>query len=386
MSNTYFKNALLLVFCFKEFLKRLFIRKKSKSLNDDLNILVLMTGKIGDLVCATPFFRELKKAKPNYRITAIIQRIARPVLEFNPYIDEIIEINEYFKDFKSHLELVQLIKSKEFDWSFVLMPGPLSNTAPYLAGIKERASIEAAGLSRMTSLSVYFNNHLLHYKRRTLLLDYYLKLLGFLGIEANNRKKDLYLNRAIAERVNRFLDKKEIKTSSQLHFGISVTAGVELKEWFIERFAALADILIKKYQAKIIFIGSDKDKEKVRKTISLMNEPAINLAGQLTLEELPYLIKKFDLFISVDVGPLYFANALNIPVVDIIGPGDVLAQPPIYEKCEAVVKDIYCQPCSFTPASVRFCKEGHLRCLKETTVKDVEQAVDRAVKKYISND
>ena len=118
-----------------------------------------------------------------------------------------------------------------------------------------------------------------------------------------------------------------------------------------------------------------------------MNESAfINLAGQLTLEELPYLIKRFDLFISADVGPLYFANALDIPVVDIEGPGDVLAQPPIYEKCEVIVKDIYCQPCSFTPASVDFCKEGYLRCLKETTVKDVEKAVDRAVKKYISND
>lgn len=384
ISKTYLKNALLLVFCLAEFLRRLFIWKKANPLDDNLNIVVLMTGKIGDLVCATPFFRELKKARHNYRITAVVLKIAQPVLKFNPYLDEIIEIDEYFKNFKAHLELVKLIKSKNFDWSFVLMPGPLVNTAPYLAGIKERAAIEASGLSMMTSLSVYFNNHLLHHKRRTLFLDNYLKLLGLLNIKTNNRRKDLYLNPAIAERMNKFLDDKGIRKSDQLYFGISVTAGIELKEWFVERFAALADILVRKYQAKIIFIGSKNDKEKVEATISLMKESALNMTGQLTLEELPYLIKRLDLFISVDAGPLYFANALDIPVVDILGPADMFSQPPIYEKCIPVIKFIPCYPCSFTPASANHCQEGHLRCLKETTVKDVAEAVDQAVKKWIN--
>lgn len=386
MLKTYSKNILLLLICLKEFFRRLFSRKKSRPLDKDLNILVLMTGKIGDLVCATPFFRELKKARPNYRVTAVIHKIGRAVLEFNPNVDEIIEINEYFKSFKNHLELVKLIKSKNFGWSFVLMPGPLVNTVPYLAGIKNRAAVEAKGLGTMTSLSVYFNNHIIHAKRETLFLDYYLKLLGFIGIETCNRKKDLYLNLKIADKVNQFLDKQGIKKSKQMIFGISVTAGVELKEWMIEKFAALADILIKKYGAKIVFIGSDNDREKVQTAIDLMKEPAVSLAGRLTLEELPYLMKRLDLFISGDVGPSFFANAMDIPMVVILGPADVFAQAPIYEKCEPVVKYIYCYPCSFCPASASHCKEGHLRCLKETTVQDVEEAVDRAIKKYILNE
>lgn len=377
----YLRNLFLLFLCFTRFLKNVFIKVPKKPDKKTLNILVMTTGKIGDTVCATPFLRELKRGKPNSKVTVLLYKMNKPILNFNPNVDEIIEIDSYLENFK-FLKLIKIIKSKNFNWSFNLFLGPITNVIPYLTGIKNRAVIIGGDLTLMDRISIHFNNHHLFHKKRTLFLDAQLKALEFLGIKTSNRKKELWLNKNIENRVNKFLDNKGISMSNQLNFVISVTAGVEFKEWILDRFAVLSDKLIEKYNARIIFIGTEKEKKKVVTAINLMKHPAVDLSGLLNLEELPYLMKRADLFIGGDVGPLYIANALDRPVVDILGPIDMYSQPPIYEKCEVVVKNIYCQPCGFTPKAAHKCREGHRRCIKETTVDDVLRAVEKIIEKY----
>lgn len=376
----YLRNLFLLFLCFKEILRGFFTKKQKRAGSGILNILVMTTGKIGDIVCTTPLLRELKAGQPKSKITVLMYKIGKPILKFNPNVDEIIEIDNYLENLEI-LKLIKIIKSKRFDWSFNLLLGPLTNVIPFLSKIKDRAAIIADSLTFMDRITISLNNHRIFHKRGTLLIDAYLKLLRFLNIHTNNRKKDLYLNKSIEDRVNKFLDDKGIKPN-QPNFIIAVAAGVEFKEWAIDKFAILADRLINKYNARTIFIGTKKDKEKVDAVINLMKKPAINLSGLSTLEELPYLLKRADLFIGADTGPLYIANALDVPVIDILGPIDMYSQPPIYEKCEVVVKNIYCQPCGFTPRAATECREGHLRCIKEVTVEDVENAITKIIKKY----
>ena len=377
----YLRNSFLLLLCFKTFLKRIFVKESEKPSRKFPNILVMTTGKIGDIVCTTPFLRELKKGKPNSKVSVMMYGMNKSLLKFNPNIDEIIEIDDYLKNL-NFLKLIKVIKSKNFDWSFNLFLGPITNVIPYLADIENRAIIIGGGLTIMDRISIPLNNHRLFHKKRTLFLDAQLRALEFLGIKTSNRKKELWLNEDIENRINKFLDGKEINASDQRNFVVSVTAGVEFKEWILNRFAALVDKLIERYNAKIIFIGTEKDKEKVGVAMGLMKHPAIDLSGLLTLEELPYLLKRASLFIGGDIGPLYIANALDKPVVDILGPIDMYSQPPIYEKCEVVVKNIYCQPCGFTPKATHKCREGHHRCIEETTVDDVLGAVGRIMEKY----
>lgn len=341
----------------------------------------MSTGKIGDVICATPFFRELKKYRPESKITVLMYGLTKPILISNPNIDEIVEIEKYSDDTKGILELLRFMKSKNFEWSFNLTTGPLTNVIPYLVGIKNRAVVAVNYLTIATTISAYSNNYRIWYKKKTLLLDYYLMLLSFMDIKTDNRKKELYLDELLRNKVEKILEKENIDAKN-FNVVISVTAGVELKEWGINNFARLSDALIDKYNARIIFTGSSKDKEKINQVMGKMKYPVIDLSGLFNLKELMFLMEKADLFIGVDTGPLYMANALDVPVVDIIGPVDVYSQPPIYEKCEVVLKNIYCWPCSFTPGPAHECKEGHLRCLKETTVDDVVAAVERLVKKY----
>ena len=70
-----------------------------------------------------------------------------------------------------------------------------------------------------------------------------------------------------------------------------------------------------------------------------MRNNSVNGSGFFRLHELPALLKKMKLFISVDSGPLYIANALGVPVVDIGGCYDIREQTPSGSRYKLLQKD-----------------------------------------------
>ncbi len=72
---------------------RIFWRRKQKP--EKLKILVIQTAKIGDMVCTTPVFREIKKKYPDCYLTALVTSKTKDILKNNPRIDEIILITDY---------------------------------------------------------------------------------------------------------------------------------------------------------------------------------------------------------------------------------------------------------------------------------------------------
>jgi ADP-heptose:LPS heptosyltransferase len=105
------------------------------------------------------------------------------------------------------------------------------------------------------------------------------------------------------------------------------------------------------------------------------------ISTDFRLNETAALLEKMKLFISVDTGPLHIAHALNVPVVNIIGPTTLDEQAPRDERSEIVHKDIYCAPCFFNMSTINYCKEGHHRCIKEIMVDDVFGAVVKLIKR-----
>jgi heptosyltransferase II len=347
---------------------------------DNLRILVIQTAKIGDLVCSTPVFREIKKKYPKSYLTVLVLCSTKEILKNNLHIDEIISIDhKKIKGITSKIKLIKKIKKRKFDWSFSLLPEILSNVIIFWSGIPNRVATVSKYATFGAKISLFFNNYKLEYKRHTLALDHYLKLLKFININNVSKKKEIFITKEQNKKATQFLKKYKIKDNDFL-VGISVTAGNSFKEWSFEKFAQLADRLIKEKNAKIIFLGSIKDKEKIFQTQSLMEEKSLDASGVFSLLEVPALFKLLNLFISVDTGSLYIANAMGVPVIDIAGPVDINEQPPLGDQCVIVQKKLSCVPCSFILPPARKCKKRHRRCIESITVDNVWQAVKKILK------
>lgn len=110
-----------------------------------------------------------------------------------------------------------------------------------------------------------------------------------------------------------------------------------------------------------------------------MKNNSVNAAGAFKLYELAAFMRNLKLFISVDCGSLYVADAAGVPSVVIAGSVDMREQHPLNSPYKVIQKNIYCFPCSFTPFPARTCKEGHLKCLKEITPEEVFDSVIKLI-------
>jgi len=251
----------------------------------------------------------------------------------------------------------------------------------FWAGVPNRVTTTSKYASLSSKLMSIFANFKKEYRIHTLKSRHNLDLLKFIGIKNPKEKREVFLNQIVLEKANQFLKNCNISETDFL-VGFSVTAGNKLKEWSLEKFAKVADRIINKYSAKVIFIGAPNDCQKVDQTINFMQNRSYNVCGKFNLSELPALMTKFKLFVSLDTGPLYIAQSLGVPIVDIVGPFEVYENLPKEAKAVIVKKNISCYPCSHVIPTARYCKMGHLDCLNKVTIDDVFEAVKNVIEKY----
>ena len=117
------------------------------------------------------------------------------------------------------------------------------------------------------------------------------------------------------------------------------------KRWTSRKIAELADRLIERYGAHIIFTGAEDDHPAIQELVGLMKHTAVNAAGKTALRELAYLVKHAKLMVTTDSGPMHIAAAMGTPVVALFGPTSPRRTGPYTERALIVGPQLACSPC-----------------------------------------
>lgn len=350
---------------------------------EELAILVIQLQKIGDLVCTTPVFRELRARYPYAHITAMVLPITRGILQHNPHINDVISYH-YSPSVREILRFARTLKERRFTWSFNLSPNFWNIVSTCCALIPNRIVVRTPYVSGMTKSVYWTHSGMVNYDSRTPAIKAYLKTLQFIGITKYAYQKEIYIGPDDVGLVEQFLENYPLRPDDLL-IALHPFAGVQMKEWGHEKFVKVGERLVEQYKAKILLIGASQDREKASKMQEMAHYNLINTCGMFTLSQLPALLKRCQLFISVDTGPLYIADALGISVVNIAGPCDMNTQKPD-GKYEIVQKSLSCVPCSFIMNAPRTCKRGDRKCLELVTVEDVMAAIRRLEVYFMQSD
>ena len=102
----------------------------------------------------------------------------------------------------------------------------------------------------------------------------------------------------------------------------------------------------------------------------------IDSTGKLDIDTLKAVISKLNMFISVDTGPIYIAEAFNIPTIDITGPIDEREQPPRGEFHRNVIPPDRKKPELFVLNARSYNREEVLRQIESITPALVEREID----------
>jgi lipopolysaccharide heptosyltransferase II len=325
-------------------------------------ILILGYRHLGDTIFITPAISLIRKKFPESFIAVICGNSSKDLLLKNPNINEIIVLPN--NSFLEKLKIRKKLKKYNFDTVFLFQHTFLNAIFIWSLGIKNRIGLDWKGCG-------IFLNYKIKYDISWHEIERYLKIANLVGreIKIENIKPEIFLGEKEEEYAKNFLFLHNIENSD---FLIGVNPGSsekwKIKRWGIDKYAQLINKLVEDYKAKIlVFTGPSE--ENILKELEEITKVKFIPVKENNLLNLAAIIKKCNLFITNDTGPLHIAVSVGTPVIDIVGPSNPKKTGPYTKNCIIIKKDLSCSPCKKLQ-----CED--LSCLKLITVEDVLEKVE----------
>lgn len=336
-------------------------------------ILVIMTSGIGNMILFVPTLRELRRRFQKSQITILVEpRGTREILQGCPYVDEIIVM-----EFGSRFERWRLLRGlRNEHYNMVIVSFTSQNLDNAFLGFLTGAPVRV-GYDIQDCAFLYTHRIPFAYGRHEVELN--LDILRALGTDVDEGKKELELWISPGERETgrEILHRYGIR-EKELLVGFHPGSHHDLayKRWPQENFAQLGDMLIEKYDARVLLFGSLDELEVSQRLESVMSNRPILLTGKLSLRETLAVVAECGLFVSNDSGLMHVAAALRVPMVGIFGPTIPSKNAPYgdEDKCVAMSKNLPCSPCY--RMYERFNCDT-LECLKSISAGEVLNLIDQ---------
>ncbi|MCA9472005.1 MAG: lipopolysaccharide heptosyltransferase II [Nitrospirales bacterium] len=348
-------------------------------------ILVLAIRAIGDVVLITPIIRILRQAFPRALLTVLANGASARVLQHNPHIDRVVEIDretERQLSFPVRLghwkRFFAQLRQDRFDTVIDLYSGPRSALWGWLSNARNRY-----GEDTRHRLRGFLYNHRVPVDRdgRHLIeqkLDVVVPLVG--AIDRSLARLEVYVSNEEVQRARHTLSALNRKNPRLV--GLVPGAGSPWRVWPHERYAELGNMLVKQFGVNIVLLGGEADRSLCESINMNLTEPSLDLSGQTSLRELVAVLAELDLVIANVTGPMHIASALDKPrVIGLYGAADTVQYAPWSPRAVMITKgkpqEAYWQHVDY---------ERDYQRLLEITVADVSKTVSDVMKEWNSTE
>ncbi len=340
---------------------------------ENKRILVFNVNWLGDVLFSTAVIRNIRRNFPDSYIACVVPSRCYPVLKGNPNLDEIIIFDERdrHKSPLAKLKFIRELRSKKFDVVYLLHRSMTRALLCFLAGIPERVGHNTKKRSFLLTKKINPPS-----EEEVHRLDYYMDVIEKAGLRIEDRYTEFFTSDEDDKFIDGFLGRNSINKND---FLVAINAGGNWmpKRWPKENWAHLADELIGDLRAKVIITGGLKDIELAKSIQGLMKEKLIIAAGALNLKQMGALMKRVDIFVTADTGPLHIANAVGAKkIIALFGPTSAAVTAPYPLKNVTLLqKDVGCKITCY----VVDCKDN--RCMKAITPQEVLKIISDEIRK-----
>lgn len=319
-------------------------------------ILILKLGAIGDVVmasCMLPFLKE----KEDCHITWIIGKTAAPIIQASQMVDELIIVDDqklfkgsYFQRLGEIFKLWKKIAFLRFDLAL---------------------SCHVDIRYRLLLLPVIKKTFRFFSRKKKFIpgryhASEYIRLLSGEESAFTFNIKFPDLQDSFPEHLIPLFSKKGKRVAILPGGAQNILATNAQRRWPIENYVKIAEELTKQ-GFNILLIGSPTDHWTIP---YFENLKTTNLIGQTELVELVSILKRVDLLITHDSGPLHLAKLANCQTIALFGP----TQPSEFLGKEANIhyfwggKSLSCRPCY---NGKHFANCNRNLCMEDIPVEDV---------------
>lgn len=328
---------------------------------------------VGSAANATPLLEALRRASPNVFIAVAAAGVPYEILKHNPNIDQLVATADPHRHpIRAAWTIISSIGASEPFDCVVTDTGNMKTRIALLAllsrarwrvGYSVRPALYHAALSQEGNASVLQNN---------------LRLLTFFGHQPGATEPRVYFAEPEYAAAQALLERHDVADSRPRVVFVTQTSGGQPSRWYDDRFAAVADALVTRFGAAVMFVGTAKEKAGIDRIRQQMRAASVDLAGQTDIPTLCALLSLSDLVVTVDTGTMHLARAAGTPAVIVAA-----AWQPAHEWlplgvpfCRIVRRnDIGCRHCR------KFFCATH-ECMDEIGVTEVTAAAEAMIAEY----
>jgi heptosyltransferase-3 len=288
--------------------------------------LVICTRRIGDVLLATPVVRSIKSAYPDAAVDMLVFDGTHDVIAANPDIRRIWTIVER-APIGAQLKMLRSLW-RRYDMALSVLGGD----RPILYAC-------VAGRYRIGTMGPYNNSW---WKRRLLntwvpfdrvgthTVAMNLRLLEPLGI-APRPTPVVDWTRADEDAVERLF---KGASHGQRYAVLHVSPKFTYKMWTVAGWAALGRWLMNQGVTVVVTGGDERNERMYCEDVARqLPEGSVNLAGQLGLPALGYLLSRAALYVGTDTAVSHMAAAVGTPTVVLFGPSNPVKWGPWPKDC-----------------------------------------------------
>jgi len=294
------------------------------------NILIIGHSNIGDVCYDLTVVNPLRSRFPQAKISFLTSLRSNNIVEGYRGLDRVLTYYQDTKDrgLAGRLRLMMFLAREKFDLAIIL-----NSTLMYLF----------LGIPCVWSLRKYLG--CAPSEKKMHIVDIYLEFLRSHGIEAQKAIFDFNFSQEEDEFCDNFFAQEEISAKDRL-VGILPMAAWSLKNWPIEKWNELAELLSSQYGIKVIAFGKFADDPYSQMILNKISHRII-LAKNTTLKQAMGVIKRCDLFIGVDSSLLHLASCLGVNTIGLYGATSTRYIYPYFHRHNVITSkaEIDCMPC-----------------------------------------
>jgi heptosyltransferase-2 len=329
-------------------------------------ILIVNFGGIGDLLLSTPALRSLRELYPRAEISMLLTPSGCNLAKRYSYIDNVFTFHMKYDG-----TVPLTLRRKHFDLAINMRTLGSKKSAQkikyllHLINPLKTIGRDTEGLGHFFNVKIPESA-----LGERCEMEYDIDTVQALGARVNNRSIDVEIDNSNIERVNDILRKHNIDREDVV-VGVH-PGGKPSHRWDIRNFSQIIDKISSEISCKFVITGGSDEvnlSERLRESTS---SHIVNMAGRLDIEELFALVKRCNLFITNDTGPMHIAAAFNTPLVAVFGPGYLKRYDPrtIHEKAEVFYKQRVCAPCDNVECA-------SMECLQDISPEEVTGSILR---------
>lgn len=324
-------------------------------------IALLAIARYGDMIQTTPLVRQLRRAHPGARITAIVEDRFQGILPLIDGFDRTIvlskqdiawEVATGETPLAAYLKMDAFVRQLEEGEYDLLVNITCSGLSAFLASamkFRDAAGLVADGGGQRvirTQWGQYvfswFNDHIRKYNPINL-VDIFTRLGG---VMPDGKRVELTPTAAGEEAAEKFMTEHGL--GGKRLVGLQLGASEANRCWPIENFARISDRLQRELGVTTVLFGAPNEKELAEKALAAMELPAVDAVGKTSIDGLYSLVGRCGALVSNDTGTMHFAAAAGVPAVMLcIGPAFFRCTGPYGAGHVALQPDIPCSPCPY---------------------------------------